>query len=137
MLKVIDMRKALFVGLVCGLTLVSCNKEPGTGGKATIKGTVMEYHYNSIDDPTPSYYPIANEDVYIIYGDGVTYNDRQRTGPNGEFEFNYLRKGNYTIYVYSDNPEWPTNPEIAVEQVVEITERKQEIEIPTIEIHDF
>jgi hypothetical protein len=47
------------------------------------------------------YLPLANEDVFIIYGNGTQYDDRARTSADGSFEFNSLRDGNYRIYAYS------------------------------------
>jgi len=43
----------------------------------------------------------ADEDVYIIYGDDVSYGNKVKSGPDGIFEFKYLRKGDYKIYVES------------------------------------
>jgi hypothetical protein len=39
--------------------------------------------------------------VYLIYGDQVGYGEKTRTNYEGQFEFNYLRAGNYTVYLYS------------------------------------
>ena len=129
--------KVYFLLLAISVFFVSCNKEPGIGGKATIRGTVIEKHYNSIDDPAPSEYPAANKAVYIIYGDDVTYSDKLNTGPDGQFAFERLRKGSYTIYVYSDDPSFPTNPKMAVMEKVEISEKKQDISIPDLITHKF
>ena len=40
-----------------------------------------------------------DEWVYIVYGSDISYGYRIRTNYNGEFE--YLRAGNYKIYIYS------------------------------------
>lgn len=125
------------LAIIAIMALTACNKEPGTGGQATINGSVYEYFHSSINDPNPSYYPATDEDVYIIYGDDLTYSDRQRTGPNGHFEFKNLRKGTYTIYVYSDDTVAPQDPQVAVMETVEITERKQVITTPDMEIHAY
>ena len=43
----------------------------------------------------------ADEDVYIIYGDDVSYGNKTKSGPDGTFEFKYLRPGDYKVYVAS------------------------------------
>ena len=101
----INMRKYLvFFGLL-SLTLLACKKGPGEGGRTSIIGKVwaeewddISYtvHYDSLDRWAP------DEEVYIIYGDDLSYGDRIRTGPDGVFEFKYLREGDYTVYVYSE-----------------------------------
>lgn len=130
------MKRYIFLFFI-PLAFASCKKEAGEGGRASIYGTVTEMHYNSIDDPAPTSYPLTNERVYIIYGDDVTYSDRIDTGPDGRYEFKYLRKGKYRVYVYSDDPDFPTNPQIAVWQDVEITEKKQRIELPEMIVHNY
>ncbi|MDH5767067.1 MAG: hypothetical protein OEZ38_13725, partial [Gammaproteobacteria bacterium] len=44
---------------------------------------------------------VADERVYIIYGDGSYYDESIRTDIDGSFEFTGLRKGSYTIYASS------------------------------------
>ena|SRR5690242_2278212 len=98
----------ILLNILCSLILLSCKKGPGEGGRTSIIGKVwaqewddISYtvHYDSLD------HWAADEDVFVIYGDDVSYGDRIRTGPNGVFEFKYLREGDYTIYVYSEAPE--------------------------------
>ena len=51
------------------------------------------------------YYPKASKDVYIIYSDNENdiFDDKTETDWNGNFHFQYLRKGDYTIYTYVDS----------------------------------
>ena len=51
------------------------------------------------------YYPKASKDVYIIYSDNENdiFDDNTETDWNGNFHFQYLRKGDYTIYTYVDS----------------------------------
>ena len=44
-----------------------------------------------------------DEKVYIIYGENGQYNDVVRTGAEGKFEFTNLTKGNYEVYVFSED----------------------------------
>lgn len=103
------MKKYFIVLLVVSsAAFFSCKKGPGEGGQTSIIGKVwaeewddISYtqHYDSLDRWA------ADEEVYVIYGNDASYGDRIRTGPDGVFEFRYLRAGDYTIYVYSEAPE--------------------------------
>jgi hypothetical protein len=99
------MKNYLIIFSVLCFLFVSCEKGPGEGGRTSIVGKVwaeewddISYtvHYDSLDRWA------ADEDVFIIYGDDVSFGERIRTGPDGVFEFKYLREGDYTIYVYSE-----------------------------------
>ena len=92
--------KILFLGLIC-LGLFSCKKPAGTGGNSSIKGTVLVKDYNK-SFVLQHEYPGVDVEVYIIYGDDVTEGDKVNTNSKGEFEFKYLRKGNYKVYAIGD-----------------------------------
>ena len=98
------MRKAYIVALVIScfaIGLASCEKEEGEGGKAVITGKVMAREFSEAGNLVGEYY-IAEKRTYIIYGDGTTQDDDIRTSYDGSYRFEYLRKGDYTIYVMSD-----------------------------------
>ena len=46
----------------------------------------------------------AGKDVFIIYGDDKSqvYDDKFETDYNGSYHFEYLRKGDYIIYLNKD-----------------------------------
>jgi len=99
------MKKYFLYLSILSLVFLSCEKGPGEGGRTSIIGKVFAeewddisytQHYDSLD------HWAADEDVFIIYGDDASYGDRIRTGPDGVFEFKYLREGDYTVYVYSE-----------------------------------
>lgn len=101
------MKKNLSV-LAIALTVLiaSCNKPEGEGGNSTIKGKIWVENYNTLNNMLDVYflkgeYAGADEDVYIIYGDDVSYGDKVKSGPDGIFEFKYLRPGDYKIYLQS------------------------------------
>jgi hypothetical protein len=103
------MKKLLLLSLTMSL-LFACQKEAGEGGTSTIKGKIITYELNHFDVPggnqtvdTLSSYYTADKEVYIIYGDeGNFYDDSYETSWDGSFRFEYLRKGKYTIFVYSN-----------------------------------
>lgn len=92
------------IALLGAVLLLSsaCNKEPGEGGRAEIRGNVYEQRYFGTGNPDGDPQPLPDHRVYIIYGDGDFYDDDLRTGPNGLFVFRWLRKGDYRIYVVSE-----------------------------------
>jgi hypothetical protein len=114
------------------LFLSACTKEEGEGGSSSIKGYVHVTDYNINMLIIQGEYPGADEEVYIVYGDDIQYGDRIRSGPDGKFEFKYLQKGNYTIYVYSQDTTLAGKH--AVSKSIEITKNHQTIDAGTIEI---
>ncbi len=125
----------LFIGIL-SLTF-SCNKEPGEGGLASITGKVNVEDYNQNFTTLWAEYPGADLDVYIIYGDNVTYNDRVRTGPDGTYQFTALTRGDYKIYTYSkDSSLQSPSGQITIMEEVTIADKRQEVIIPDITIFE-
>ncbi|HBW86121.1 MAG TPA: hypothetical protein DEF82_05100 [Crocinitomicaceae bacterium] len=109
----------------------SCRKEPGIGGDAKIYGKVYYKHYNSTFTTLINEGYLSDTYVYIVYGDDVNYGQRIKTNYKGEFEFNYLYRGKYTIYTYSIDSlalvsgQLPIS-EKAVIQTIEISDRREQ-----------
>ena len=136
------MKKTLFF-LALAMAFVSCEKDPGTGGAGTISGTISKEVRVVLTNPATELYtvPAADLDVYIVYGEHVSPDDKVVTDFNGDFEFRNLRKGLYTIYVYSKdttgtNP--PTNDpsKMVVKSEVELQDNSASASIPTMTIYD-
>ena len=87
---------------------MSCEKEPGEGGTSSITGKVLVLEgYNNVftqSFDTTAFYPADEEEIYIIYsGDSSkVYDDSFDTSWDGAYHFQFLRKGNYTLFAYSD-----------------------------------
>lgn len=121
--------------LLSFIFLTSCEKDPGEGGNSSITGKVYVREYNNEFTSLVAEYYAPDEDIYIIYGEGSTYNDRLRTGPNGDFLFPYLRPGKYSLYVYSaDSTGSSPSGKVSVYREVEITKKNQTIDAGTIVI---
>ena len=99
------MRNILFIcAIVIGF--LSCEKGPGEGGTSVIEGKVLKYTIEGIGvDQDSIVFPDAGEDVYIIYSnnEGDIYDDKFETNWDGTYRFEYLRKGDYTVFVYADS----------------------------------
>lgn len=121
----------LFFAIFFGTLFNSCKKEAGSGGSSTITGRIWVKDY-----PGPLEYGGLDEDVYLIYGDDVSYSDRVRANYDGYYEFKFLRKGDYKIYVYSADITGTINSgKEAIIKEVSITKNKQTVEVPTITIN--
>lgn len=123
------------------LFLASCTKQPGEGGGASIRGKVMTEVRVVPANPNSvvNTYPAADEDVFIVYGDNVSPDDRVWTNYNGEFEFQFLRQGNYTIYLLSadTNSTSTIDPNaMPIIREIEITGRKESIDLGEITIYE-
>lgn len=83
--------------------LLSCTPDEGKGGLASIEGVVMVQNRNSLQENSGSPYPATDCDVYISYGNSGLADDKTRTSHNGIYQFSNLTKGDYTVFVYSDD----------------------------------
>lgn len=126
--------KQFLVLALFSVLFFACSKEPGQGGNSVIKGKVYGYDINTNEVVTDSGY-VGGLRVYISYGDNTTADDDVRTSYTGEYEFRGLRKGNYTIFTYSQCNGCLFNQEVKKTQV-EITENKQDVEAPLLVIFD-
>jgi hypothetical protein len=126
------MKKYLLLAFLPLIVLTSCEKEAGEGGNSSIKGYVHVTDYDAFLINIQGEYPGADEEVYIIYGNDISYGERIRTGPDGVFEFKYLREGDYKVYVYSADTS--LSGKIAVLKSVSISGKKQTVDAGTFGI---
>ncbi len=105
----------------------SCSLPEGEGGRATITGKVFGTGFNAAGIEIGEYY-VADKRVFIVYGDDLVQSDDVRTHFDGSFAFEYLRKGTYTVYTYSDCAACVEGVEL-VSRTVEITEKQQVVEL--------
>jgi len=112
----------------------SCGKVEGPGGSVTIKGVVVERNHvgNQVFE-----YVAADQDVYLIYGNQNSFYDEDlKTSFDGSFEFRYLQKGDYQVFVYEENNAEPSGAsEVLIS--VNASENDQVITLDTIYINNF
>ncbi len=125
-------KEILFIIVLGTFSLFSCKKGPGDGGRASIKGKVFTVNYNSSFTVSQDSGYLGAQKVYIIYGSETAVGDNQDTNNDGGFEFNFLRKGKYKVYVFTKTS--VNHLDSAVIKEVEITDRKQIVEIPDFKI---
>jgi hypothetical protein len=101
------MKKILFIlAIALTVAVTSCEKGPGEGGKSKITGKIWVENYNTLNHIYDTYelkseYPGVDRDVYLIFGDDISYGMKATAGPDGRFDFDYLRPGDYTLYTES------------------------------------
>lgn len=123
--------------LLAVLSFTACKKIEGPGGSSSIVGkvSIVKLAPNLVD--TLDVYFAPKFDVYIIYGDnGVSFDDDVETSYDGSFKFDYLEKGNYTLFVYEDCASCDGSGKKALLTNVEITDKKSTVDIGTITVID-
>lgn len=122
--------------------LAACKKEAGDGGNSSIKGKITRELRVVLNNPGTAVgtFPAADEDVYIIYGDHVSPDDRVQTNYDGEYEFLYLRPGKYKVYTFSKDTNSVAVPwdedHMTVLREVEITDGNQRLDVADMIIYD-
>lgn len=119
------------LGFLCLMT--ACKKEAGEGGNSVIQGKILERTYTAF----PTIYSdkaALEKDVYIIYGDdNTTFDDRTRTSFDGSFKFEFLRKGKYRIFVYTEDTVLTNfGKEVPIFLDAEIKKNKSEVNLSTV-----
>ena len=113
--------------------LPGCTKPEGEGGSSAIYGKIWAEDYNGSGELLNEFY-LADEDVFIIYGDEDNYyDDSYETSFDGSFRFQYLRPGTYTVFAYSDCDSCLSGTE-AISQTVEISGNNEDIILPDLKV---
>ncbi|NVO19909.1 MAG: hypothetical protein HXX13_09420 [Bacteroidetes bacterium] len=131
-----SLKKSVLASLLILLlpAFYSCSKEPGTGGNSTIYGKVYVKDYNSSFTELNGEYWGQDVEVYLIFGDDRSYSEHVNTTYNGNYEFKYLRPGDYHLYCYSKDSTLQTTALVPVIRDVTINKKHQQIEVPTMTI---
>ncbi|MGZ3866382.1 MAG: hypothetical protein ACXVNR_08255 [Bacteroidia bacterium] len=96
------MRRTLYIPISFVVVFfLSCQKPAGPGGKAVIKGKVYAKNFDQYGYTVISEYYIPGENVYICYGTDNSVRNDVKTSDDGSFQFLYLNKGHYKIFVES------------------------------------
>ncbi|MFN0187870.1 MAG: hypothetical protein ACKVQV_04155 [Bacteroidia bacterium] len=125
--------KQLLISLGFLCLISACKKEAGEGGNSVIQGKILERTYTAF----PTIYSdkaSLEKDVYIIYGDdNSTFDDRTRTSFDGSFKFEFLRKGKYRIFVYTEDTVLTNfGKEVPIFMEAEIKKNRSEVNLSTV-----
>lgn len=134
MLKLRTMKNRIIVILIGVLfSNTSCKKVEGEGGTSSISGRIYVEEYDAFGTIVQEYYA-PDERVFIMYGvEDDIYDDDFRTSFEGSFQFEFLTKGTYRIFVYEDCPTCPSGEAPVIKEVT-ITENKSNLVLPDIVI---
>ncbi|WP_395053786.1 hypothetical protein [Flavobacterium sp.] len=94
------MKKYFIIALVL-FTLLSCSKEEGYGGLASISGKIFGKDFNSNGVLVNDDY-IGGIKVYISKHGESAYFDSMDSAYNGSFKFKNLYAGKYDLWVFGD-----------------------------------
>ena len=127
--------KSYFVFLLAMIVVfaTACRKEAGEGGTSSIIGKVYVKNYNASFTSLNGAYYGADEDIYIIYGNEISYGNKIKTNYDGVYEFKFLRNGLYKLYTYSkDSTLKSKSGSIPVIKNVEIKGKNQKVNVADI-----
>jgi hypothetical protein len=85
-------------------------------------------------DGVQSTAPAGDQRVYIVYGQNAYYSNTVRTNEVGEFSFEGLRNGYYTIYVLGNDPQH-ANASLKVEKTITIDSKESIKDLGTFDIY--
>ncbi len=135
------MKKVLLI-LTIAIAVSACKKEAGTGGLASITGHVAVQkravlsNANTIMDTVSG----LDREVYLVYSDHISPDEKVVTNYNGDFSFTGLRPGEYTVYVYSKDTlgSSSTNPDhMVIKEIVKVVSRKESVDAGTLMTYDL
>jgi hypothetical protein len=135
------MKNLLWI-IAFAICIAACKKDAGTGGLASIKGHIAVQkravlsNANTIIDTVSG----LDREVYLVYGDHISPDEKVVTNYNGDFSFTGLRPGEYTVYVYSKDTlgSSSTNPDhMVVKDVLKVVSRKETVDAGTLMTYDL
>jgi hypothetical protein len=115
-----------------------CQKPPGPGGSATVKGKVYARDFDNTQRYEIGKGYAAGEKVYICYGKTNIVGNTERTSTDGSFEFRYLTKGHYKVFVNSLDTSIKVkgnDTEIPIIKEFDITSSDQTVQLPDFVIN--
>jgi hypothetical protein len=112
----------------------SCEKDAGEGGEGIIRGRVYGFDYNAAGILHDSGY-VGGVRVYISYGDHTWVDDDVRTSATGDYAFQGLHKGDYTLFVISECDSCNFN-QAYVTQRAKLSSEDEELVLPDFIIRD-
>lgn len=137
-MKPISLKLLTAVGVLLTAFVASCTQTPGDGGRASLTGHVEEEARLVLTNGNSAQgepYPARDHNVFLIYGDNVGPDDQVETNFEGNFVFPWLRPGDYTVYVYSEDTSGVNPPQdLVVLQQVTIESPGQTVVLDTMRV---
>lgn len=120
-------------------SLTSCNQTEGYGGTSSVTGTIITSYYNDDFSELIKQGPSIDEEVFLMFGNDELVGDRIFTSLSGQFRFEYLRPGSYTLYYMSDDSTTSSTDEKVVVHQFELKsgEDKDLGELSELKVMDY
>jgi hypothetical protein len=115
------------------ILIISCKKDPGPGGLASIRGKVFGTDVTASFNMRDSGY-LGNQRVFISVANDPIYFDDVRTSYDGSFEFSFLRKGSYDVWSYSDCDTCTWKQQMVIRKGIEIDDKKETVTIEDLRV---
>ena len=125
--------KRLLLFSIVAISFLGCKKTEGDGGAASVRGHVFVIDFKDDFATKPDTMIASEEDIYIVYGSNEIISDKSTTNESGEYGFDYLRKGNYSIIAYSKIPE--TDVDTSIVKKIKITDKKATVQVENIYLY--
>jgi len=125
--------KRLLLFVIVVISFFGCKKTEGDGGVASVRGHVFVIDFKDDFATKPDTMIASEEDIYIVYGSNEIISDKSTTNETGEYGFDYLRKGNYSIIAYSKIPE--SDVDTSIVKRIKITDKKATVQVENIYLY--
>ncbi|MBL7765712.1 MAG: hypothetical protein JNJ58_06455 [Chitinophagaceae bacterium] len=122
-----------FYLLLITIVFISCKKEAGFGGQGSIKGKVYAYDYSPSGTLNSQAY-VGGVNVYIAVTGSGNILKQVDSDYQGNYTFEELREGKYTLWVYSDCDSCTDN-KTPVVQTIDLSGNKDEKVLPDFKIN--
>jgi len=127
------MKRMIFCVIVVAI-FSGCQKTEGGGGTSKIRGKVFVIDFLNDQALIPDTISALEEDVYIKYGSHDIIDDKNTTNQNGEYGFDYLRTGTYSIIAYSKS-ENGSGKDSAIVKTIKISGKKSTANVENIYLY--
>ena len=123
----------VFISIALLGFLATCKKDEGKGGLSTIKGKVYAFDVDRLGNKVDSGY-MADVKVYISYGNHSWVDDNTRTAFDGSYAFQWLNKGDYTVWIVSECDTCHLNQRADL-RMVKIKEKKETVTVTDLQYY--
>lgn len=111
--------------------LAGCSPDEGVGGISTINGKVM---LSVVDNGVlVDSFGAQEERVYLVFGENQIFDKDTRTHFNGDYKFENLHPGSYSVYAYSECDTCKNSKEPIIVNVT-IGKNEKTVQAPVINI---
>ncbi len=124
--------KSAILFSIVAVSILSCKKGPGSGGRANITGKVYGITWNQSMTIAQDTGYIGGQNVYLIYGTDAVYSENMKTTYDGTYDFKYLRKGHYKLYTYTRVSQYVDS---SIVKEIDVNDKKQTVQVENFNVN--